>query len=177
MLEESLYTPEEIAQKLKLSKYTIYELIKRGDLEAHRIGRSLRISDSQLAQYLNQNQHQENTFSAIIVSDANGKFAKILNAAQDLRFQVCTELNGQVKVTIRPEDIILSHTKLICSARNVHSGVVTELQETAQSMYMTLDIGVPLQVAITKQSVQEMNLKLGDSLYAIFKTMAVRVNS
>ena len=29
MRDEILYTPEEIAQKLKLSKYTIYEMIKR----------------------------------------------------------------------------------------------------------------------------------------------------
>ena len=41
MRDEILYTPEEIAQKLKLSKYTIYEMIKRGEISAHRIGRSL----------------------------------------------------------------------------------------------------------------------------------------
>ena len=44
MRDEILYTPEEIAQKLKLSKYTIYEMIKRGEISAHRIGRSLRIT-------------------------------------------------------------------------------------------------------------------------------------
>ena len=49
MRDEILYTPEEIAQKLKLSKYTIYEMIKRGEISAHRIGRSLRITETQLA--------------------------------------------------------------------------------------------------------------------------------
>ncbi len=39
---------------MKLSKYTIYEMIKRGDLEAHRIGRGLRISSEQLEGYLHQ---------------------------------------------------------------------------------------------------------------------------
>ena len=39
MRDEILYTPEEIAQKLKLSKYTIYEMIKRGEISAHRIGK------------------------------------------------------------------------------------------------------------------------------------------
>ena len=47
-MNEELFTPEEVAAKLKLSKYTIYEMIKRGDLEAHRIGRGLRISAKQL---------------------------------------------------------------------------------------------------------------------------------
>ncbi len=43
MHEEILYTPEELASKLKLSKYTVYEMIKRGDIQAHHIGRSIRI--------------------------------------------------------------------------------------------------------------------------------------
>ena len=32
MREEILYTPEEIGQKLKLSKYTVYEMIKKGEI-------------------------------------------------------------------------------------------------------------------------------------------------
>ena len=47
-MAEEFFTPEEVAGKLKLSKYTIYEMIKRGDLEAHRVGRGLRISETQL---------------------------------------------------------------------------------------------------------------------------------
>ena len=54
MREDTLYTHEEIAQRLKLSKYTIYEMIKRGEIPAHRIGRSLRITESQLETYLQQ---------------------------------------------------------------------------------------------------------------------------
>ncbi len=51
MQEENLYTPEEVAKKLKLSRFTIYEMIKRGDIPAHHIGRSLRITESQLETY------------------------------------------------------------------------------------------------------------------------------
>ena len=51
MRDEILFTPEEVAQKLKLSKYTIYEMIKRGEISAHRIGRSLRVTESQLEAY------------------------------------------------------------------------------------------------------------------------------
>lgn len=38
MNEDILYTPDEIAQKLKITKSTVYEMIKRGDLDAHRMG-------------------------------------------------------------------------------------------------------------------------------------------
>ncbi|HHY78052.1 MAG TPA: helix-turn-helix domain-containing protein [Clostridiales bacterium] len=44
MNEDILYTPEKIAQKLKITKGTVYEMIKREELEAHHIVRHLRIS-------------------------------------------------------------------------------------------------------------------------------------
>ena len=52
MNDDILYTPEEIAQKLKITKSTVYEMIKRGDLDAHRMGKHLRISNSQYEIYL-----------------------------------------------------------------------------------------------------------------------------
>lgn len=47
-----LYTAQEVADKLKIKKTTVYELIKRGELQSSKIGKQLRISDSQLEQYL-----------------------------------------------------------------------------------------------------------------------------
>lgn len=37
------YTPNEVAEILKISKFTVYELIKRGDLPAYHIGRKVRV--------------------------------------------------------------------------------------------------------------------------------------
>lgn len=83
MREDVLYTPEEIAQKLKLSKYTIYEMIKRGEIPAHRIGRSLRISDSQLETYLMQSKQADNSFEAEIFTDEDGeKIARVIGATK-----------------------------------------------------------------------------------------------
>lgn len=45
-------TAEEAAQILKISKYTLYELIKRGQIPAQRIGRQLRIDPTFLNSYL-----------------------------------------------------------------------------------------------------------------------------
>lgn len=44
-----VYTPEEVANILKLSKNTIYELISRGQLIAKRIGKVYRIPASSIA--------------------------------------------------------------------------------------------------------------------------------
>lgn len=48
-------TPEEAAKILKISKYTLYELIKRGEIPASRIGRKIRIDYDNLQQYLQGN--------------------------------------------------------------------------------------------------------------------------
>lgn len=45
-------TASEAADILKISKYTLYELVKRGEIPAHHIGRQLRIDPEVLDQYL-----------------------------------------------------------------------------------------------------------------------------
>ncbi len=176
-MAEAFYTPEEVAAILKLSKYTIYEMIKRGDLEAHRVGRGLRISAQQLDQYLYQNKTEDNTFDAELVQTDTGTYARLLHSRGDVQFHVSTNLTGPVRVSIEPENIIISHTQLICSARNVHKGTVTAIAERGNRCLVTLDIGVPLKVALTPYSVQEMHMKTGDTLYAIFKSMSVKVTA
>ena len=43
MLKPTIYTPEEVAQILKLNKNTVYELIKSGEIIAKKIGRVYRV--------------------------------------------------------------------------------------------------------------------------------------
>lgn len=45
------YTTEEIADLLKVSKLTVYDLIKKGDLLAYRVGRQMRIDAEDLEAY------------------------------------------------------------------------------------------------------------------------------
>ena len=152
MREDTLYTPEEIAQRLKLSKYTIYEMIKRGEIPAHRIGRSLRITESQLETYLQQSKRPDNSYEAEIVSRDDDKYAKIISPSGDVFIVVNTDIEGSAKVTIQPEDIILSHDPLVCSARNNIKGIITGMEETNNGYRIIVNIGVPMVVSVTKQS-------------------------
>jgi len=54
MSDTTLRTPEEVAKELKISRFTVYELIKRGELPAYRIGRSMRIEAADLEKYKQQ---------------------------------------------------------------------------------------------------------------------------
>lgn len=49
------YTAQEVADRLKIKKTTVYELIKRGELDSSKIGKQLRISEEQLKRYLQGN--------------------------------------------------------------------------------------------------------------------------
>lgn len=46
-----IYTPDEIAAMLKISKHTVYEMIKRGDLAAFKVGNKMRIEESEFERY------------------------------------------------------------------------------------------------------------------------------
>ncbi|SHO52172.1 substrate-binding domain-containing protein [Anaerocolumna xylanovorans] len=47
-MNEKLYTPLEAAEILKIKKNTVYEMIKRGTLKATKMGKQLRITESDL---------------------------------------------------------------------------------------------------------------------------------
>jgi putative molybdopterin biosynthesis protein len=48
------YTPEEVAKILKVSKFTVYELIKRGDLVGYKVGRKVRVEAPDLEIYIRE---------------------------------------------------------------------------------------------------------------------------
>ncbi|NLI93373.1 MAG: helix-turn-helix transcriptional regulator [Peptococcaceae bacterium] len=52
MTEHPPLSPEEAAEILKISKYTLYALIKRGEIPSRRIGRKIRIDYDSLMAYL-----------------------------------------------------------------------------------------------------------------------------
>lgn len=171
MQEEVLYTPEELANKLKLSKYTIYEMIKRGDISAHHIGRSIRVSQTQLDLYLMSTGKTENVFEGEIISEGNLKFV----VTNGVKICVSTELEGNVKVAIPSEDIIISEKAFKSSARNIHKGIVEDIRMDEKTVKVLLNIGIPLCILITQASMVEMDIKTGDEFYAVFKTMSVVV--
>ncbi|WP_188397931.1 helix-turn-helix transcriptional regulator [Sporomusa sp. GT1] len=52
MSDTTSYTPAEVAKILKISRFTVYEMIKRGDLAAYHIGRKVRVEAPDLEVYI-----------------------------------------------------------------------------------------------------------------------------
>jgi excisionase family DNA binding protein len=53
-METKFYTPAEVANLLGVTRETVYAQLHSGALQAHRFGRSRRITESQLRQCLEQ---------------------------------------------------------------------------------------------------------------------------
>lgn len=171
MNDELLYTPEEISQKLKITKNTVYEMIKRGDLDAHRLGKHLRISQSQFESYLLKSKGSANQYQGTVLLENDEKFVGV----NDVKIHVHTDLTGEVKLSIRPEDIILSLEPFTSSARNIFKGTVIDLISNDDGVKVILDIGIPIMSLITKKSLENMKISKGCDLYAVFKTMSINV--
>lgn len=82
---------------------------------------------------------------------------------------------GHVHITVRPEDIILSAKKVETSARNVFKGQIKEIVDTGALIKLTIDVGEPIIVFLTRQSFLDMELNIGKSVWMYFKATAVHV--
>jgi putative molybdopterin biosynthesis protein len=51
LADDISFTPEDVAKILKISRFTVYELIKRGELTAYHIGRKVRVEPADLERY------------------------------------------------------------------------------------------------------------------------------
>ena len=49
------------------------------------------------------------------------------------------------------------------------------MEELNNNYKLVVNIGIPLVVSVTKRSVQELEFKLGDTVYCVFKSMSVAV--
>ncbi|MGG0717329.1 helix-turn-helix transcriptional regulator [Robertmurraya massiliosenegalensis] len=52
-MNDETYTPDEIAKLFKISKHTVYELVKRGELQAFKVGNKMRIDKSEVERFKN----------------------------------------------------------------------------------------------------------------------------
>jgi putative molybdopterin biosynthesis protein len=70
-MESPLLTAEDVARQLRIKKYTVYELIKRGELPSSRVGKRVRISQRDVDRYLRSGR----TGGAADREDAEGPLA------------------------------------------------------------------------------------------------------
>lgn len=97
--------------------------------------------------------------------------------SEGLKISVVSPISsGNVWGIIRPEDILISKDLLSSSARNCFEGVVKKIENIGALWSVTVKCNnLPLVSYITKQSAYDLNLKIGDKVYLIFKATSVNI--
>lgn len=97
-------TPVEVAELLKITKNTVYELIKRGELPAYKVGNKIRVEIKDVEYYINS---QKNTnISSPISSITSNTKQNIVISGQDVLLDI---LGNCIEKNIKSVKILRSH--------------------------------------------------------------------
>ncbi|MDE4907630.1 ABC transporter ATP-binding protein [Methanogenium marinum] len=91
---------------------------------------------------------------------------------------ICSSLctgNTNVTATIRPEDIMVSCTKLESTARNSFAGTITDVADNGSMVRISVDTGLPFIAAVTRQGWQSLEAEIGDTVYLTIMAQSVHI--
>ena len=129
-MEETLsYTPEEVAKLLKITRFTVYEMIKRGDLPAYRIGRKMRIESPDLDTYIRDRKTQGGRAG----SDSQQPALKSLNAAKASELIFCGQ-DVMLDILTRYLESALPHVRVLRSYVGSIDGLLAMYRGTANAV-------------------------------------------
>lgn len=107
MSSEETLTALEVAELLKITKNTVYELVKRGELPAYKVGKKLRIDKIDVDNYINNQKRPKHTRINnidIINSSSNSiNNTEINNSINKAK----VELSSERDIVISGQDVIL----------------------------------------------------------------------
>lgn len=114
MKNDNSLTPEEVAEILKIKKHTVYEMVKRGDLPAFRIGRKIRINQEDLVRYRQQDTaqvlmpHKSSNHTVELMPDAEPRTDKneLIICGQDTILDI---LARQIENSAAPARVLRKH--------------------------------------------------------------------
>ncbi|ERI11444.1 helix-turn-helix transcriptional regulator [Aneurinibacillus aneurinilyticus] len=100
------YTTEEIAAILKVSKLTVYDLIKKGELPAYRVGRQMRIDALDLEAYKTRAKKGaasiSHTDQTQFTPDAASPAGSVIICGQDISLDILTKHMEKPGIPYRP---------------------------------------------------------------------------
>ncbi|NJF24619.1 ATP-binding cassette domain-containing protein [Thermococcus sp. Bubb.Bath] len=86
------------------------------------------------------------------------------------------DAEGEVTLSLRPEDIILAREPAECSARNIVPVLVRSMERRGHLIWLDLSSDeISLRAVITPNAAELLNIKPGEGFYAMFKAGALRV--
>lgn len=81
-------TPIEVAELLKITKNTVYEIIKRGELPAYKVGNKYRIDIKDVENYINKQKNPKSTTISLDTSNNTVSTQEIIISGQDVLLDI-----------------------------------------------------------------------------------------
>lgn len=139
--------------------------------EIVQIGTPKEVFQKPQSQFVAEFVGMENIYDGEIIAERGEQYVRI--DSQYLR--VVSSLGGKVRVAIRPEDIIITREKFRSSAQNTLTASIIQIIPRGSFYKVVLDAGITMTAVVTGQALEELNLKPGQSVWAVFKTTTVHV--
>ena len=103
---KSSLTPLEVAELLKITKNTVYELIKRGELPSYKIGKKIRIDMNDVEYYINsQKSNSKLSFNRNINNTLSNSNSENIFYITDNKTSLKNQSNSEI--IISGQDILL----------------------------------------------------------------------
>ncbi|GAF65586.1 molybdate ABC transporter molybdate-binding protein [Bacillus sp. TS-2] len=117
-MNENSYTTEEVANILKVSKLTIYDLIKKGQLPAYKVGKQMRVDSDELYAYKQRNKMSSNTEVPNMSPLQKPNSDSIVISGQD----ICLDLVGSHLETVTKVKALRSYKGSLNSLISMYQG-------------------------------------------------------
>ena len=91
---------------------------------------------------------------------------------------ICSSLctgTSDVTATIRPEDIMVSRTRVESTARNSFAGTITDVADNGSMVRISVDAGLPFIAAVTRQGWHSLGADIGDTVYLTIMAQSVHI--
>ena len=116
----------------------------------------------------------ENILSGVITAKEEEISIVSLNG-YNIQTVTSFDVGDKVYALIRPEEVTLSLSEEISSARNLFTGKITRMALLGPLARIEIDCGFPLLVVLTAVSAQDLELTIGKQVYASFKATALHI--
>jgi molybdopterin-binding protein len=91
------------------------------------------------------------------------------------QLRAIAEAKGQVRLSLRPEDILISREPVQSTARNCFLGVVNDITDRGSVICITVTVPPDFICTVTRQAFDELKLSKGGEVWITFKAAAVHV--
>ncbi len=113
-----------------------------------------------------------NILSGRVMGEENGCTIIDIGGTQ---LRAIAEAKGEARLSLRPEDILISREPVQSTARNCFLGVVNDITDRGSVIYITVTVPPDFICTITHQAFDELKLRKGGEVWITFKAAAVHV--